>query len=260
MPAYVQDEIEANLEEKARKKFNFTIEEKWEEGKAYGETQTDALIHASFGNGTAALEILTHDQLTHVVDLLLVKESDEEEEKKESNKEDNVLVKLYKSTKSDAFVLLPEEDLSGRAAKAAIRKILSWLKPKSILLLDSIYKTAYASFEYLSDANVLKFMKTSSAVLEKSIEAQPVEVTNGIGGVNGILLTHAEIHKIPAVLFMSVLDSYDFTLETYNVYTDVLKQSPDLKALAGGDSLPTVKDVFKPILKKYNTKKHNIYN
>ena len=150
--------------------------------------------------------------------------------------------------------------MSGAAAKVAVRKVLGWLKPKNISLFDSIYKTAYASFDYIGDANILKFMKTSAVTDDlKSTGAEPIEVTNGIGGINGLLLTHSEVHGIPCILFMSVIDSYEFTSETFGSYEGAISASGLNSHIAKTSDL-TKRGEYKSILKRYNQKKHNIYN
>ena len=165
MAEYKPEELVIKLEEKARKKFNFEIEEKWEEGKAYVDVTSEVLIHGAFGNGSAFLEIMQGKNSQLIVTYSMNKLDDEEEDKKEPKKEkedkigEKVLVKIYKSTKVDAFFAIPNKEFGEVSGKAVIRKVLSWLKPKNILLLDSMFKTTYASFEYIEEANILKYMK-----------------------------------------------------------------------------------------------------
>mmetsp|Transcript_29871 Transcript_29871/g.26422 ORF Transcript_29871/g.26422 Transcript_29871/m.26422 type:complete len:265 (+) Transcript_29871:17-811(+) len=264
MTQYKPEELEVKLEEKARKKFNFEIEEKWEEGKALPETTTDALIHGEFGNGSAFIEILSGEESKLVVTYNFIKLDDDEEEKKEDKTEkddDKTLVKVYSSTKSNAYFIIPEKELGDVSSKAIIKKILTWLKPQSILLLDSMFKTSYASFDYIGDANIIKYMKSSCVTDDLSkTGAEPVDVTNGISGLNGGLLLHSEIHRVPCVLFLSVIDSYDFTLETFGSYEGILSYSSALKSHIKDVSALIKRDNYKPTLKKYNQKKHNIYN
>ncbi|CAI2378695.1 unnamed protein product [Moneuplotes crassus] len=261
MAKYVPDELETKLEQDARKKFNFEIQPVWEEGKAYEETKTESLIHATFGNASAFFEILTEGEVDHVVDYVKVKQPDEEEEKKETKSKEDVLVKVYKSTKADSFFIIPEDDISDKYAKVISRIILSWLKPARIFLFDSMYKTAYASFDYIGDANILKFAKTSTVTDDLSKHgAEPIEVTNGISGLNGSLLTHSEIHRIPCLYLVSIIDSYEYTLETFGSYKGALSLVPAVKSHISKISDLAKRSSYKPTLKKYNQKKHNIYN
>jgi hypothetical protein len=268
MAAYEETDLEKTLEKKARKKFNFEIEEDWSEEAKKATTKVDLLVHAAHGNGSAFIEVLLGDdhQLLVTYNYNKLPDEDEEEKKdKEEEKEDKtgdkILVKVYKSKKSDAIFAISDKELSERQSHAVMKKLLAWVQPSQIMLFDSMSKTAYASFDFISDANILKYMVTSKCKVDvKELEAEPVEVTNGVSGLNGSLLVHSEIHKIPCILFMSILDSYDLTIETFSSYEKVLKVSKALSAHAKDiDSLPKRKN-YKEILKRYNQKKHNIYN
>lgn len=223
------------------------------------------MVFAEFGNGSAFLEILIDGQSTLVATYKMNKLNDEEEEEKKEAKSDSTkdkeLVKVYKSTKTDAVFIIPHKELGGTSSKAVMRKILSWVKPSNILLLDSKFKTAYASFEYISDANIIKYMKSSSVSADLSkTGAEPVDVTNGIGGFNAALLMYSEIHRIPCVLFLSILDSYEFTSETFGSYSGVLDYSSALKSHTADIGSLTKRGNYKEVLKRYNRRKNNIFN
>lgn len=264
MAKYEPDHLEQTLEEKARQRLDFEIEEEWAEGKSQHDLSVDLLVHASFGNASAFIEVLMGGDGEHLVSYNLLVKEDEEEEKKEPKEDrfgDKHLIKVYKSNKTNAAFVLSLKEYDSAVSNALKRKLFQWIKPDNILLLDSMFKNSYASFEFISEANILKFMKTSAFKADISqTGAEPIDVTNGIGGLNGSLLMHAEVHKIPCVLFLSILDSYEFTLETFNSYKGALEFSKHLNEYAASIDSLTYKTNYKEVLKRVNRKRHNIYN
>ena len=137
MAAYEEPELDQKLEEKARKKFNFEIEEEWSEGAKSESIKVDTLVHAAHGNGTAFIEVLMgDDQKQLVIYSLLVKDDEDEEEKKEPKEDrfgDKTLVKVYQSTKANVIFVISQKDLGEASSNAIIKKLLNWIQPASIL-------------------------------------------------------------------------------------------------------------------------------
>lgn len=257
-----KEKFEQEQEEKAEKASELTLVTEFEEGSTLKEgqkTETATLIIANHGNATAFTEVLlSNDKALQLTISALPGQTDDEEEDKPKPKEQ---AKIYKSSKSDSYFLLASKKVGSLATNEIVEYVNSILKPSKTLILDSIAKSYvqnYFDFETLP----LGVLATSEVTKEetKALSSDEVVFKDGVTSLAGGFLSYAQIFKQHAVCLISVIDIYQFGLETFEGFEPALTNYAELGAHATKVSQFRKLADFKTVLTKYNNNDHLIYN
>ena len=170
----------------------------------------------NYGNATAFIEILLSKD-AHLEGTIQVKKGTSEEAKIKD------VAHIYRSTLSDAYFIQPIKKINNITSSEISDHLLSILKPKRIVCLETLYKTMINHFDF--DSLPFGVLASSSVPQDqiKGLGHGDIKFTSGIGSLCSAFLSYSQMENLQCILFISVIDQYQFSTETFDQFKVLLK-------------------------------------